>query len=82
MLAGLLCQADQHEEIDMTEFPKMGQPALNALRHAGYAELEQLSGVDERELLALHGFGAKAVTILQDALAERGLAPIAAHKKT
>lgn len=66
----------------MTEFPKVGQPALNALHDAGYTELEQLSGLDGRELLALHGFGAKAMTVLQAALAERGLAPISAPKKT
>jgi predicted Fe-Mo cluster-binding NifX family protein len=82
VVVGLHQQADQHEEIDMTEFPKIGRPALNALRDAGYTQLEQLSGVDERELLALHGFGPKAITILQAALSEHGLAPIAVDKKT
>jgi hypothetical protein len=82
VVVGLLRQVDHHEEIVMTEFPKMGQPALDALRHAGYTELEQLAGRDERDLLALHGFGPKAVRILQDALAQRGLAPIAAHRRS
>ena len=81
VVVGLLWQVDHSEEIVMTEFPKMSQPALNALRHAGYTELEQLSGLDERDLLALHGFGPKAVTILQSALAELGLAPIATRKR-
>nr|WP_260408155.1 DNA-binding protein [Planomonospora venezuelensis] len=40
---------------------------------AGYTRLEQLTGVTEAELLALHGVGPKAVRILRDTLAERGL---------
>ncbi|GAA3447980.1 hypothetical protein [Planomonospora venezuelensis] len=53
--------------------PKIGAPAQRALEGAGYTRLEQLTGVTEAELLALHGVGPKAVRILRDTLAERGL---------
>ena len=58
----------------MTGFPKgIGNPARQALEHAGYTRLEGLSGLSEQELLKLHGVGAKALGILRAALAERGL---------
>lgn len=52
---------------------KIGSPARQALAAAGYLRLEQLAGVSERELLKLHGMGPKAIGILREALAERGL---------
>lgn len=52
----------------------IGRPATRALTLAGYARLEQLTRVTEREVLALHGVGPKAVRILRERLAERGLA--------
>ncbi|MBK8030039.1 MAG: DNA-binding protein [Chloroflexi bacterium] len=57
-----------------TDLPKIGAPATNALNGAGYYRLEQLTQVTEAELMALHGFGPKALRILKEALAERGLA--------
>jgi DNA-directed RNA polymerase alpha subunit len=54
------------------DFPKTSKPALQALNHAGYYHLEQLTKVTEDELLALHGMGPKALKILRDALHERG----------
>ncbi|MDF2628177.1 MAG: hypothetical protein K0R39_2008 [Symbiobacteriaceae bacterium] len=54
--------------------PGIGQPARRALTAAGYTRLEQLTGVRERDLLALHGFGPKALRILREALTARGLA--------
>ena len=56
-----------------TNFPTIGQPALNALTNAGYTQLEQLTKVTEMELLKLHGMGPKGLRILREALAERGL---------
>jgi NAD-dependent DNA ligase len=56
------------------DFPKIGAPATGALIHAGYTRLEQLTKFSEKELLALHGVGPKAVRILREALAEKGLA--------
>jgi hypothetical protein len=53
--------------------PPIGAPATRALHAAGYARLEQLAGVPERELARLHGVGPKALRLLREALAERGL---------
>lgn len=55
------------------DLPKIGSPARNALHGAGYTHLEQLTQVTEAELLKLHGMGPKAIRILRETLAERGL---------
>jgi predicted flap endonuclease-1-like 5' DNA nuclease len=52
----------------------IGRPATGALALAGYTRLEQLTRITEREVLALHGVGPKAVRILRERLSERGLA--------
>lgn len=52
----------------------IGAPATRALHGAGYTRLEQLAAVSEAELLKLHGVGPRAIRILREALAERGLA--------
>jgi predicted flap endonuclease-1-like 5' DNA nuclease len=55
------------------DFPAgVSQPALRALHAAGYTRLEQLTTVTERDLLALHGLGPKAITVLRDALQRQG----------
>ena len=54
--------------------PAIGKPATRALYGAGYTRLEQLAYVTEAELLKLHGTGPKAIRILREALAERGMA--------
>nr|WP_206041503.1 DNA-binding protein [Rhodococcus sp. OK302] len=46
---------------------------MRALLGAGYTELSQLTSVSEKELAKLHGMGPKALRILREALAERGL---------
>lgn len=56
------------------EFPKTSNPAQNALTHAGYTRLSQLTQVTEAEIAALHGMGPKAIRILREALAAHGLA--------
>ena len=57
-----------------TDFPAgIGNPARNALEHAGYSKLEQLTAVSEAELGQLHGMGPKALGILRQALAAQGL---------
>ena len=56
------------------ELPKgIGAPAGRALAAAGCERLEDLVRWREKDLLALHGMGPKAVGILREALAERGL---------
>jgi hypothetical protein len=57
-----------------TDLPKIGKPALRALTNAGYMRLEQLSNTSEAELSKLHGMGPKALGILREALAAKGLA--------
>lgn len=54
-------------------FPKIGAPALRALNSAGYYTLEELTQVREADLAKLHGMGPKALGILRDALAAKGL---------
>lgn len=56
-----------------SEFPKIGQPALRALAGAGIMRLEQLTGYSESEIRQLHGIGPKALKMLREALAARGL---------
>ncbi|MER5995768.1 DNA-binding protein [Streptomyces viridosporus] len=51
----------------------MGAPATRALAAAGYTDLSRLADVPEEELKALHGVGPKALRVLREALAERGL---------
>ncbi|MEU8675056.1 DNA-binding protein [Streptomyces sp. NPDC048560] len=50
-----------------------GNPARGALRAAGYTRLDQLTGATGAELLRLHGFGPKALRVIEEALAEKGL---------
>lgn len=60
----------------MTSLPKVGAPATRALASIGVTTLEQVSGRSADELLALHGFGPRAVRILTEALADAGLPPL------
>jgi len=52
---------------------KIPQPAVRALKGASIETLEQLVEYTEQELLALHGFGPKALGILKNMLEEKGL---------
>lgn len=54
--------------------PKIGAPATRALASIGVTRLDQLVDHTEAELLALHGFGPRAIRILTEALAAEGLA--------
>lgn len=55
------------------EFPKLSAPAFRALDAVGIKTLVDISKYSEKELLALHGFGPKAIKILRPALEQRGL---------
>lgn len=58
-----------------SDFPvKAGNPARRALIVAGYHRLADLTRATEKELLALHGVGPKAIGVLRAALAEKGMA--------
>lgn len=50
-----------------------GRTARRALALAGYTHLEQLTQARATDLLRLHGVGPKAIAVLRQALAERGL---------
>jgi hypothetical protein len=57
-----------------TDLPKgIGKPALRALSSAGYLRLEQFSKLTEAEVMKLHGMGPKAMGLIREALAEKGL---------
>lgn len=51
----------------------MGRPANAALVAHGVTTLRQVASMTEAELLALHGVGPKAVAVLRDELASKGL---------
>jgi hypothetical protein len=52
--------------------PPIGRPATQALAELGITRLDQLREHRAADLLAVHGVGAKAIKILEAALAERG----------
>lgn len=52
---------------------KISEPAHRALKGIGIETLEQLAQYTEKDLLALHGFGPKALGILKENLEEIGL---------
>jgi predicted flap endonuclease-1-like 5' DNA nuclease len=64
-------RADDHREDD--DLPRIGAPATRALAGIGVTRLSQLIQHTQDELLALHGFGPRALRIIQDALSSRGL---------
>ena len=53
--------------------PNIGRPAAAALELAGISTLEQVAEHTDKELLALHGVGPKAIRILAEALTAAGL---------
>jgi predicted flap endonuclease-1-like 5' DNA nuclease len=58
---------------EKTNLPKIGQPATQALEAAGVTRMEQLCEWREKDLLKLHGVGPKAIRILKEVMAEKGL---------
>lgn len=58
-----------------TEFPReIGKTARRELAVHGYTRYDQLTAVTSSQLLQIHGVGPKAVRILAQHLAARGLA--------
>lgn len=63
---------------DDSELPaSMGNVARRALALHGFMRLDQFDGTSERQLLAIHGVGPKAIRILREhlELQSRSLAP-------
>ncbi|MDP2712055.1 MAG: hypothetical protein Q8O56_12625 [Solirubrobacteraceae bacterium] len=54
--------------------PRIGKVARRELALNGYTRYEQLTNVTTAELLRIHGVGPKAIRILEEELAARGLA--------
>lgn len=52
---------------------EIGKTAARELSLNGITSLQQVADHSKRELLAIHGVGPKAVTILGEALAAKGL---------
>jgi hypothetical protein len=55
------------------DLPRIGAPATRALAAIGVTQLSQLVDHSEGELLALHGFGPRALRIVNEALDAAGL---------
>lgn len=51
----------------------LGRPATRALAASGVTTLAGAGEWSERELLALHGVGPKAIRLLREAMNEQGL---------
>ncbi|WP_274653311.1 DNA-binding protein [Paenibacillus humicola] len=58
----------------------LSRPARRALEGAGYIRLEQLAKAREADVLKLHGMGPKAMELLRQALADKGLSFAEAEK--
>ncbi|REE77354.1 hypothetical protein C8E05_6868 [Rhodococcus wratislaviensis] len=59
---------------DPTEFPaSMGKVSRRELASHGLTRFDHLTTVTAKELLKIHGVGPKAIRILEEELAERGL---------
>lgn len=56
-----------------SDLPKTSAPAQRALDSAGITTLEQLSTFKQSEIAKFHGMGPKAIGILREALAAKGL---------
>jgi len=66
---------DQISEMISSDFPKsIGRPAHAALTNLGITTLWQLTTYTEKELLAIHGVGPKAIRILKEQLEKNDLA--------
>ncbi|TDM49203.1 hypothetical protein ETI06_06535 [Macrococcoides goetzii] len=61
------------KQVNKMELPKISKPALRALDSIDVKTLEDVTKYSEAELLALHGFGPKAIRILKEIMDEQGL---------
>lgn len=52
---------------------KIGRPAQRAMTEKGITTLSQLCDYTEKELLAFHGVGPKAISILKELMTKEGL---------
>lgn len=59
----------------------LAQPAIRALKSAGFSNLQQISKATESELMELHGMGPNAMLKVKEALRKAGLS-LAKPRKT
>ncbi len=52
---------------------RLSSPARNALIEADILTVERLAEYTQKEILALHGMGAKSLPVLEQALASKNL---------
>ena len=72
----LVCPKCSSKEVNnkfSEEFPYIGAPAFRALHGIGIVKLADLTKHTEKELLSLHGFGPKALSLLRESLRQKGL---------
>lgn len=67
-----ICSKEEMSQKFGEHFPKLGAPAYRALAGIGVKSLDDVTRYSEEELLALHGFGPKALRILRASLAREG----------
>lgn len=63
------------------EFPNIGAPASRALSSLGIKSLSDLHKYTEKDLLSLHGFGPRALSLLNEALKSGSLPEIRKDRK-
>ncbi len=68
-----ICSTEEMNNKYGEEFPSIAAPAFRALDRIGIVKLADLTRYSEKDLLALHGFGPKALKILRQALQEKGM---------
>ncbi len=64
-----------------SDLPKLAAPAQRALASVGCSNLKQVSKLTEAELKNLHGVGPKAIGMLRQALAAKGMSFAPEKKK-
>lgn len=62
----------RHLPEQVGDLPKIGRPATGALLADGATTLDGVAAMGEAELLALHGVGPRAISILRAALEQQG----------
>ena len=67
------CPTCERERMAMSPLPAIGAPATRALQAAAVDRLVDLAVWSERDLLALHGMGPRAVDRLREHLATVGM---------
>lgn len=58
---------------DDSDLPWIGRPARDALAVQGVTRLAQLAEWTEKDLLAIHGVGPKAISLLRPAMDDAGI---------